>query len=215
MLLSELNGTAAPAPTQQTPQNSLSGFTPVSQYATILGDMVTVYTSPSEGASSVGRLVKGTQVYVSYINADWIYLTYAGRSGFAPMRYVLPGTQVQVRDLPAAAKGQTPVYETASASAAQLDHALCRRGSDGHRPQRLLACLRTEENVTGYAPLSALNRLSGNVAPTATPAPSHGFGDSEGVITETVPAISIANTYVYKSPSTASEIRAYSPPAGR
>ena len=205
MLLSELNGSASPAPTQQTPQNSLSGFTPVSQYATILGDMVTVYTAPDEGASSVGRLAKGTQVYVSYISADWIYLTYAGRSGFAPMRYVLPGTQVQVRDLPAAAKGQTPVYETASASAAQLTTLFAGEEVTVIAHNGSWACLRTEENVTGYAPLSALDRLSGSTAPTATPAPSQGFGDSEGVITETVPAISIANTYVYKSPSTSSE----------
>ena len=105
----------------------------------------------------------------------------------------------------AAAKGQTPVYETASTSAAQLTTLFAGEEVTVIAHNGSWACLRTEENVTGYAPLSALDRLSGNVAPTATPAPSQGFGDSEGVITETVPAISIANTYVYKSPSTSSE----------
>ncbi len=205
MLQSELNGTAAPAPTQQTPQSSLSGFTPVNQSATILGDMVTVYTSPDTGASTVGRLAKGTRVQVTYLNADWAYLTCSGRSGFAPLRYLLPGSQVLVQDMAAASRGQTAVYETASSSAAQLTTLFAGEEVTVIAHNGTWACLRTEENVTGYAPLSALDRLSGSTAPTATPAPSQGFGDSEGVITETVPAVSIANTYVYKSPSTSSE----------
>ena len=206
MLLSDLNGEAKPEPTQQAPQDALAGFSRVDKSATLLADVVTVYTEPDTGASTVGRLARGTQVRVTYISEDWAFITCAGRSGFAQLRYLLPGDNVQVKDMAAASKGQNPVYETASASAARLTTLATGEEVTVIAHNGSWACLRTEDNVTGYAPLSGLERLSGSViAPTATPAPSQGFEDAEGVVTETVPALSIRDTYVYKSPSTASE----------
>ena len=207
MLVSDLRGETTSTPTQQPSQDALSGFSRVDKSATIVGDMVTVYTAPDTGASTVGRLAQGTQVRVTYLSADWAFLTCSGRSGFAPLRYLLPGDNVLVKSMAASAKGQVPVYETVSSSSTHLTTLAAGEEVTVIAHNGSWACLRTEDNVTGYAPLSSLNRLTGNVAPapTATPGPSQGFEDTEGVITETVPAISITNTYVYKSPSTASE----------
>ena len=207
MLVSDLRGETTSTPTQQPSQDALSGFSRVDKSATIVGDMVTVYTAPDTGASTVGRLAQGTQVRVTYLSADWAFLTCSGRSGFAPLRYLLPGDNVLVKSMAASAKGQVPVYETVSSSSTHLTTLAAGEEVTVIAHNGSWACLRTEDNVTGYAPLSSLNRLTGNVAPapTATPGPSQGFEDTEGVITETVPAISITDTYVYKSPSTASE----------
>ena len=82
--------------------------------------MVTVYTAPDTGASTVGRLAQGTQVRVTYLSADWAFLTCSGRSGFAPLRYLLPGDNVLVKSMAASAKGQVPVYETVSSSSTHL-----------------------------------------------------------------------------------------------
>ena len=201
----DLGGNATtPTPTQQAPQDGLTGFTRVDMAATTLADMLTVYTSPSETAFMVGRLAKGTQVRVTYVSKDWAFLTTAGRSGFAPLRYLLPGDNVLVKDLAATSRGQTPVYEAASESASRLT--ILASGEEvlviAHNGT--WACLRTEDNVIGYAPLSALDRVTGNATPAPTPAPTQGFEDGDGVITETVPAVAIVDTYVYKSPSTAS-----------
>ena len=203
MLLSDLRGDTVSTPTQQAPQGLLAGFTRVDKSATVLSDMMTVYTEPNTGAASVGRLAKGTQVYVSYLSADWVYLTFSGRSGFALLRYLLPGDNVLVQDMAAVSRNQTPVYETASSSAALLTTLAAGEEATVIAHNGSWACLRTEDNVTGYALLSALDRVTGNAAPT--PTPSQGFESGEGVVTETVPAVAIVDTYVYKSPSTASE----------
>lgn len=51
----DLGGNATtPTPTQQAPQDGLTGFTRVDMAATTLADMLTVYTSPSETAFMVG-----------------------------------------------------------------------------------------------------------------------------------------------------------------
>ena len=104
MLVSDLRGETTSTPTQQPSQDALSGFSRVDKSATIVGDMVTVYTAPDTGASTVGRLAQGTQVRVTYLSADWAFLTCSGRSGFAPLRYLLPGDNVLVKSMAASAK---------------------------------------------------------------------------------------------------------------
>ena len=206
MLVDDLYGQQDPAPTQQPSQGPLQGFTRVNMTATAVSDTLTVYTSPDTGASTVGTLPKGARVSVTYRSDDWAYITCSGRSGFAPLRYLLPGDPVTVETVAAVSKGQVPVYETASTADTRLTTLAAGEEVTVIARNSAMACVRTEDNVTGYVLLSGIERLSGQIiAPTATPAPSQGFEDAEGVITETVPAVAIADTYVYKSPSTSSE----------
>ena len=211
MLVSDLypSSNSQPEATASPTQGALSGFTIANKDAVVIADTITAYDLPDTGASVVGTLEKGTQVRVTYQNGEWAFFTYQGKSGFTPLCYLLPGLPVTVENTPAIARGQATVYETASTSATRLttlatgeEVTVIARNNDW-------ACVRTEDNVTGYVALAAVVRKTASAAPTATatPAPTNGFGDSDGVITETIPAVAISNTNVYRSASTSSEIQ--------
>ena len=145
--------------------------------ATAVSDTLTVYTSPDTGASTVGTLPKGARVSVTYRSDDWAYITCSGRSGFAPLRYLLPGDPVTVETVAAVSKGQVPVYETASTADTRLTTLAAGEEVTVIARNSAMACVRTEDNVTGYVLLSGIERLSGRSSrPRPRPRPPRALG---------------------------------------
>lgn len=201
MLLSALSiGQTQPTATS----NALSGFSSANKDAVIVADTLTVYASASESASVVGTLEKGVQVYVSHISRDWAYITYQGKSGFAPLRYLLPNLPVTIETVSAVARGSAVVYESSVTSSDRLTTLYSGEEVTVIARNNSWACIRTDDGVTGYVQLAAIVRKA-QTTPAPSEAPSDDFETGDGVITETVPAIAVANTYVYKSASTASQ----------
>ena len=205
MLLSALSiGQPQPQPTATS--NALSGFSSANKDAIIVSDTLTVYETPSESAGVVGTLEKGVQVRVTHVNQDWAYITHQGKSGFAPLRYLLPNLPVTIETVSAVARGSAAVYETSMTSADRVATLSAGEEVTVIARNSTWACVRTGDGATGYVKLAAIVRKSQTTStPAPSEAPSDDFETGEGVITETVPAIAVANTYVYKSASTASQ----------
>ncbi len=55
---------------------------------TVTASILLMRSRPNTGSSRVGKLNRGTNVYVSDLNGDWGYVTYNGTSGWVALKYL-------------------------------------------------------------------------------------------------------------------------------
>ena len=94
----------------------------------VTASILLVRAEPNTNAKRVGKLTKGTNVYVSRLNGDWGYITYNGTSGWVALKYLstssgsaTPAASVKSGNVYTVIADALNVRRSASASSTRLD----------------------------------------------------------------------------------------------
>ena len=95
---------------------------------TVPASVLLVRAKPNTDGKRVGKLTKGTNVYVSKLNGDWGYISYNGTSGWVALRYlkttsesIKPAAKVSAGSVYTVIAEALNVRASASASGNRLD----------------------------------------------------------------------------------------------
>lgn len=95
---------------------------------TVTASVLLMRNRPNTSGRRVGKLMKGTNVYVTQLNGDWGYVSYNGVSGWVALRYlkatsgsVKPASKISTGNVYTVIANALNVRKSASSHATRLD----------------------------------------------------------------------------------------------